>query len=702
MQISKLKVFIEPKIILSLLLLVISLGVPWYGFSIFTQDHLHVFYNNIYRLQMILVFLCVLFPFFLIQNIKIKENNISLTKHQFWLLLFLTFSFLSVFWLNDLASFAYKAIQLFTGLIIFIVALRIKKNDFIVLAASSSFALLIITLIGIGQYLFGIPDNFVLPSDISATGGSTFSNQNIANHVVVLLFPMALYLAVLGGFLKTLIALIVIISSLMYIYLSGTKAAFIAIFIELIVFSIFYFLENRKQINFIKISLKVILPVIAFYGFISYLDSIDSAALNLFKDLPSFFEDLQKSISGSRINILRISINYFFESPVFGYGLGSFENTISLSGNLHRLKSMHNDILQLTLELGLVGLILFVLFSFYLIKDLFLIQKSTKDRKELAFFQLIFVAFCGSFFNLLVSFPYQTIHAIVIFSMYAGVVTGKVRTLNSTNLINIKSSLFINNILSYILLTLLLVSFFVIHNFISDHNNAYLNSGVGTKFNYKELKNHTEFIPHRDQTLFNFSNEYYEEGFLERSSEILSILTEFNPRNAFAIWRQIELNVKEKNVKKIKPLVDKLVKYNELNPITMISLFEYFKLKGDIENANKTYTKYKMLFDQDRLPSRFRYVRFLLKWSIILQRYEDTETLYSLLGDFKNVYDWKWIKNEVELDMVKFYSYTNQPEKGVKHLNYMSDKNLINLIPENILEYYANNGILKLDEIKSK
>ena len=78
------------------------------------------------------------------------------------------------------------------------------------------------------------------------------------------------------------------------------------------------------------------------------------------------FSELQDSSLGGRDILFQQAFDMFAESPLFGHGWGSYKyrSNVSIIGAIYgRDSSMlaHNCYLQLLAEVGLIGLILFIL-----------------------------------------------------------------------------------------------------------------------------------------------------------------------------------------------------------------------------------------------------------------------------------------------------------------------------------------------------
>jgi O-antigen ligase len=114
-----------------------------------------------------------------------------------------------------------------------------------------------------------------------------------------------------------------------------------------------------------------------------------------FDAVATSLSDRYQDSESSRKKIWNSAINIANKSPAIGHGLGSFAYELSVEGNYFRLKKVHNDILEMYVELGLIGIFLFLLFAYYFIKDWISINKNN-NKQEALFFNFIMISFTGS------------------------------------------------------------------------------------------------------------------------------------------------------------------------------------------------------------------------------------------------------------------------------------------------------------------
>tara|TARA_B100000900_G_C20544376_1_gene701891 strand:+ start:65 stop:739 length:675 start_codon:yes stop_codon:yes gene_type:complete len=165
---------------------------------------------------------------------------------------------------------------------------------------------------------------------------------------------------------------------------------------------IFYMIRNSLKRNIASFSFLLILVFI-----------ISSSSFFFSKQLPQRFdstsiENFEHKIPINIIDIHRqfiwgFSINKFKDRYLFGYGPDTsnfiegsqveigLENQIYSTGDMNFIPSHpHNFIIELLLETGIIGIILFLLFLIILNIHIFKINRSTKSRVFIVFFNSYF------------------------------------------------------------------------------------------------------------------------------------------------------------------------------------------------------------------------------------------------------------------------------------------------------------------------
>ncbi|MFC1622477.1 O-antigen ligase family protein, partial [Patescibacteria group bacterium] len=159
------------------------------------------------------------------------------------------------------------------------------------------------------------------------------------------------------------------------------------------VFLLFFsFVNFRQKKNFIKLGLSTILLILIISifwlwgGSVSGLNNENFLMNNFFTSISNrsqtlfYTGQLTESAVGWRLTTWKIALEKFSTNPFFGIGLGQkfyFEYRGWL--DLIDIRNIHNDFAALLVQLGLIGFIPFIMFNFYLIKNLFKKLKKQDD-----------------------------------------------------------------------------------------------------------------------------------------------------------------------------------------------------------------------------------------------------------------------------------------------------------------------------------
>ena len=91
-----------------------------------------------------------------------------------------------------------------------------------------------------------------------------------------------------------------------------------------------------------------------------------------------------------------------YDSPLIGTGLGTYSHNLADEGfatwTINNTDRVHNDLLELAVELGLVGIFIFFIVILSILLALLKILKNSTNEIHL-FFYLILVSLIGSFIN---------------------------------------------------------------------------------------------------------------------------------------------------------------------------------------------------------------------------------------------------------------------------------------------------------------
>jgi len=682
-------------IVLSLVMLIFAVGALYYG-STFTGEKMKSINNIAYKSYLVTNILLVYSFFTIIQSALTKDSKkvLSIYKTNIQFAIFFIFALASYLWTDDKALFTYKFMLITGGIMAFFLAKDIKHTEKNLLIISSVFSLtiLIISAIGIFQWLTKYTGGSGAILSATTVTPVTFGNKNPATHVMVILFPIVFYYLIRSkNLFNFTLASFSIISTLLFFYLSGTKGAWVAVLIEFIFLFLVLFFNKHNFGNFFSYKKLLIFGSIVIFYFILF---------ELFIDTPNQFlaniNSAQKTIDNygsgnlgsisSRLFIWTDAISYIVNSPFYGHGLGNFHNELSYDGYFHVLERAHNDLMELTVELGIIGLILFIIYLIFLLLDQIKILSSKTDY---LFYSLSFIGILGIFTHSMVSFPFQLGIIPVIFGFIVSIHTQKAREVSkSVKYLPPKYTktivlIFLSGVLLFVGITNL--------QYFKAHDLFIKNSGTQfEKYNKNFLREMPSF-PFQDSQFYNAYMEYLNAGYEPRSYEIMDIAIEKNPKNMYALRKQFEIFLNARDFKNAKLILEKMNQISVFHAFSFLSSMEYYKYTNNKEKAVA-------LFDKtiDYFNSKFVYnkalTKYLLVWSVTLGKYQHTEFLFDELISYYGT--------DLELDtqtvMANFYAYTGNPSKGYefyKRAQKILEKSSkarvdVNLLNSNVEEYY--------------
>ena len=353
-------------------LIILAVASPWFNLSIANHAFVKSYFAGI---GSALLFLTSLYYHSSSESKPFKISHLRITSF----LLFM-FGALSFFWTINIDFYITKLLLWLIAFFCFGVGfnLSINKENLIIISWLFILTGSAIASIGILQYLF---DPFSLTENV--TPASTYGNKNIAAQPLVLIFPFSCYL-----FLSKLNNtkspwIIALLSSLIFIYIfyTNTRAAWLSIFIEIILISSFIFLNIRKIFsskiwnnNKRNACIFGLIFTLIMINMPANNSNLSFNAIELGSGTIASIESSALDTNNPRYKIWKSSVDMLREKPIIGSGLGSFSHNVGNEGYSSLLvkgvQRAHNDILELGVELGIVGLLLYISTLFYVVKRL--------------------------------------------------------------------------------------------------------------------------------------------------------------------------------------------------------------------------------------------------------------------------------------------------------------------------------------------
>ena len=243
------------------------------------------------------------------------------------------------------------------------------------------------------------------------------ANINISSFSLIMKIPIILYVFFNSN--KRLIKVIsttILFSSLLTILLLQSRAAILALF--LILFFVFIISIIQKKWLYIKNLMFILL--IGVFSIISYQQFNDKNASDVIVERFSTITDPGSDDSvKERLNFYSTAVESISMNPLFGIGVGNWK-IVSIKYSKDIIKEYrvpyfaHNDFLQITAEIGIIGGILYIFFIFYpfLISALYTLKNKKFDQ-----YFLIFLILGGYIVDSMLNFPMDR-PMIVIFLFF--------------------------------------------------------------------------------------------------------------------------------------------------------------------------------------------------------------------------------------------------------------------------------------------
>lgn len=430
---------------------------------------------NVFELNKLVLFRILLYISIVITVFEILFNNFRINKN-IKNGLFLSFFLLISFLLSTIFSISpstglwgnyYREQGFFTFfhyLVFFIIFLykinSIEKVKRVMGAVV--FSSFFVCLYGIAQ---AIGLDFNKWSEGAISTGRIFSSlgqPNFLGHYLVIVFPIAIYfLIVTKKLLYRALVLIVLFLQIICIILTYSRAAWLGLIVILAIIFVYvvYRLYRIKKFRIFLFS-ALLLIVIFITGLINYLSlrppEIDDIK---FFDRVKSITDLNYGSNKIRLYYWGAAINGFkeasLENKLFGYGLDAsqyiftkyYEPDWAIYETVNTAPDKaHNLILDILLQIGLIGLMAYLLLFIYIVRKSYIYLKNEKSKENRLFVAVLWLSLIGYFINNLFSFSTTTTY--LYFFMFIGSLFVICSDKNEkTVLININISSFLKSII---------------------------------------------------------------------------------------------------------------------------------------------------------------------------------------------------------------------------------------------------------------
>lgn len=360
---------------------------------------------------------------------KFNDGNVHFVRETIpvTLVLFIIWGVLSLFWS---AGLDYGVVLLFkwlTGALLAILVFQIRNYAELMKVLSYLFAgCVILSTIGIVQHLAG----FDLISQ-NKPPASTFANRNMAGQIVILSWMLGVYFLTQVTNRQSFVQYYYAIGTsfaLAYALYTGSRAVWLAIFIQILLLTVFLAaarIQSVQVINFKRINSKAVLSAVIV---LLVLVNFDGDGFKpVWETLGGRIADIGETrVEGpgafKRFILWGSTFEMIKDNPVIGTGLGGFEASHQqyAVGDTVYSAQAHSDYLQYVAELGVVTLLaVLIIGGMFVFTSIRLITHAGEVHALARYVVLILLA--GIAVDAFFSFPLQLIGPIVVVSGLLGI-----------------------------------------------------------------------------------------------------------------------------------------------------------------------------------------------------------------------------------------------------------------------------------------
>jgi len=286
---------------------------------------------------------------------QIREGTLIKKRMVLTLLVFLIYSFISSTFSITGSFYSFVGFSQILIIVFFLGQFRnvdLNNLSWMIITASS------ITII---LFLFWFKENFIELSvqRLSVSEGSSINRLATMFAQLIAIVFAGLFISGKSK-LTNIIFVSIMLLGLSMIVLTGTRSALIAIIVSIVIITFYYLKKFTMRIA-------IYLPLIFLLGylFVNQIEQLDSSLLERFT-----VDKLQDDGGSGRLNNWKTLVPKTIEDGLFfGFGFGA-ENSYYIA-NLNGLRySAHNFLIDMFIQMGLTGLILFLTYFYSLAKKL--------------------------------------------------------------------------------------------------------------------------------------------------------------------------------------------------------------------------------------------------------------------------------------------------------------------------------------------
>lgn len=338
---------------------------------------------------------------------------------------------LSVLWAANPAFWFYKWSRWYAGFVMFLFGLQLRQNTvnldrFITACLAAG---VITAVVGSAQQLFGFS---LIPQ--TAFPASTFGNGNVAGEVMIYTAPLGLYFLFKPDLSRRTTWLTAAAMCLigMYTFYTRTRAVWLAVILEIVLVTVVVLFDPKRstwfnwnrQKTWACTTFFVVFMTMLNFGPTGYRPFWQVAAFEFTSIAPEIAKSQGQGAS-ARYLIWRSTLEMIKDSPVAGTGVGSFFEVNNNGGynNVQVLgvQRVHNDVLELAVDLGALGLLCLAAIIITFCRQLYLLFLHASGKHRILY-ALLVIAVTASMLEAQLAFPYEMPFPLVIMPLFMALV----------------------------------------------------------------------------------------------------------------------------------------------------------------------------------------------------------------------------------------------------------------------------------------
>lgn len=304
----------------------------------------------------------------------LRRGKVPITTHLIWQLAVLAFSALSMLWAEEKETAALY--DIFVGVVLsycFVITLDSRERlENCLLAFVIAADVLSVTLFLTNQ---------ISMEEAGRLGEEITGNANSFSSMLMVSAIFAVWLFI---YKKGFIKYFSLVSGLLCLFimgLSGGRKTVLVVVVCLIYLLVFR--DTKKTKKMLGNLVKIVAILVVFYIAVMKIPLLYNAIGYRFAELFKLLSGGESAVSSDpvRITMIKIGMERWTESPIWGYGLDTYKYyNQTVTG---RFYYAHNNYVELLYDLGLIGFVLYYYFYVHVFRKLLAVPESGKAYKSL-------------------------------------------------------------------------------------------------------------------------------------------------------------------------------------------------------------------------------------------------------------------------------------------------------------------------------